>query len=352
MNDEESKEKNYEYVRLALPLMSEHDIPITPRNYAVWYKYVSGSSHELSETIDRMIKNKEDFSEEKNEKLYWKFCAEKDESELRRLREGLQQILGIILMVVKELTGQTEQYESAVSKSVSRLSEEVSGENIRDIVDEIIEETKAIGNHGRTIQNKLKETTEDLQEIQKDFEEAKSAALVDFLTGTPNRKALDEKFAEYAGEAVPGDKDLCLLMIDIDHFKKFNDKYGHIIGDEVLKFVAKRVKEIVRGRDFFARFGGEEFAVLLPQTPLPGAKVAAENIRKFFAEATMKTVAESLKLGTITVSIGVACYRRDESFEELIKRSDQALYYAKNAGRNRVATELDMTTDSGSESSE
>ena len=159
MNDGKSKEKNYEYVRLALPLMSEHDIPITPRNYAVWYKYVSGSSHELSKNIDRMIKNKEDFSEEKNEKLYWKFCAEKDESELRKLREGLQQILGIILMVVKELTGQTEQYESVVSKSVSKLSEEVADENIRDIVDEIIEETKAIGNHGRTIQKKLKETT-------------------------------------------------------------------------------------------------------------------------------------------------------------------------------------------------
>ena len=71
-------------------------------------------------------------------------------------------------------------------------------------------------------------------------------------------------------------------MIDIDHFKRFNDEYGHIVGDEVLKFVTKKTKEIVRGRDFLARFGGEEFVVILPQTPLSGAKTVAENIRAFF----------------------------------------------------------------------
>ena len=340
MCDDKYEEQIYEYVRIVLPLMSKHNIPITPKNYTVWYNHVSGSCHELSDTIDRMIEKKIIFDEEKSERLYQQFCVEKKENELRKYREGLQQILDTILREIMDLTGQTEQYESIISGSVSRLSEGVSEDDFSDIINEIIIETKAMGSHGKSIQQNLKETTENLKVIQKEFEEVKNAALVDFLTGAPNRKALDEKFNEYSDEAVPGDKDLCLLLIDIDHFKTFNDKFGHLIGDEVLKFVAKKIKDIVRGRDFFARYGGEEFSVLLPETPLSGAQIVAENIRKFFAESAIKSLSKSVKLGSITVSIGAACYRQGETFEELVFRSDKALYHAKNTGRNRVETEL------------
>jgi diguanylate cyclase len=188
----------------------------------------------------------------------------------------------------------------------------------------------------------LKETTDELEALQKEFEQAKTASLVDFLTGVANRKAFDDKLAKCASEASTDKSDLCLLLIDIDHFKKFNDDYGHIVGDEVLKFVTKKTKEIVRGRDFLARFGGEEFVVILPQTPLSGAKTVAENIRAFFSEAKLTAVATSKKLGKVTVSIGAALYRPGEPLETFINRSDQALYLAKNSGRNRVATESDL----------
>jgi diguanylate cyclase len=188
----------------------------------------------------------------------------------------------------------------------------------------------------------LKETTEELETLQKEFEQAKTASLVDFLTGVANRKAFDDTLAKCASEASTDKSDLCLLLIDIDHFKKFNDDYGHIVGDEVLKFVTKKTKEIVRGRDFLARFGGEEFVVILPQTPLSGAKTVAENIRSFFSEAKLTAVATSKKLGKVTVSIGAALYRPGEPVETFINRSDQALYFAKNSGRNCVATESDL----------
>ena len=232
MNDKKSAEELHNYVRLALPLMSKHNVPVTPRNYAVWYEYVSGSNNELCSTIDTML--------------------------------------------------------------------------------------------------------------EKEFEQAKTAATVDFLTGVANRKAFDETLAKCISEASSDHNDLCLLMIDIDHFKRFNDEYGHIVGDEVLKFVTKKTKEIVRGRDFLARFGGEEFVVILPQTPLSGAKTVAENIRAFFAEAKLTAVATSKKLGKVTVSIGAALYRPGEPLETFINRSDQALYFAKDSGRNRVATESDV----------
>lgn len=342
MDDKKSAEELHNYVRLALPLMSKHNVPVTPRNYAVWYEYVSGSNNELCSAIDTMLEKEEIFSEEQNEILYSRFCAEKDENELRKLREDLQQVLVSVLSEVSDLSGQTEKYESLVSKSVDELSEDASTEKIKNVVSEIIVETKAIGSFGKSLQDKLKETTEELETLQKEFEQAKTAATIDFLTGVANRKAFDETLAKCTNEASSDNSDLCLLMIDIDHFKKFNDEYGHIVGDEVLKFVTKKTNEIVRGRDFLARFGGEEFVVILPQTPLSGAKTVAENIRAFFSEAKLTAVATSKKLGKVTVSIGAALYRPGEPLETFINRSDQALYFAKDSGRNRVATESDV----------
>ena len=342
MDDKKSIEELHGYVRLIIPMMSKHYVPITPRNYTVWYEYVSGDNDELRKTIDAMIEEGEKFTEEKNETLYQRFFAKEDEIELRKLREDLQKVLETILNEINRMSGQTEKFEDIVSKSADRLSGNVSIQNVRNIVNGIIVETKKIGRFGTAINKKLKETTEELETLQIEFERAKSEALVDFLTGVANRKAFDETLATFVSEANSDHSDLCLLLVDIDHFKRFNDTYGHIVGDEVLKFVTKKIKEIVKGRDFLARFGGEEFAVILPQTSLPGAKSVAESIRAFFAQAKLKSTATSKKLGQITVSIGAACYRPGEPLEDYVNRSDQALYLAKNTGRNRVATESDV----------
>ncbi len=344
MDDKKTTDELHSYVRLILPLMSKHFVPITPKNYTVWYEYVSGDNSELRKAIDTMLEKGEKFSEKKNETLYRQFFVEKDENELRKFREDLQKVLETILYDIEGMSGQTEQYGTIVSKSVSKLSGNVSIQNIRNIVNEIIVETKKIGKFGKTIKEKLKETTEELETLQEEFDWAKTEALVDLLTGVANRKAFDETLAAIVGEANSDVSDLCLLKIDIDHFKKFNEKYGHIVGDEVLKFVTKKIKALVKGRDFLARFGGEEFAVILPRTSLAGAKSVAENVRTFFSRAKLKSTATSKKLGVITVSIGAACYRPGEPLENFINRSDQALCLAKDTGRNRVATESDIAS--------
>jgi len=335
-------EESAGYVRLALPLMSQYDIPITPRNYSVWYDYVSGKSKELREAIDSMIGKAEEFSDEINEMLYQRFCSEVEEGALTELRENLRQLLIDIFSEVAKLTEQAGEYEAIVSKSVDKLSDDVSIQDIRSVVDEIIVETKKIGKSGKDAQDKLQDATDELEALKQEFEQAKAAALVDFLTGVANRKAFDGAIKGSSEQAASASEPLSLLMIDIDHFKRFNDEYGHIVGDEVLRLVARKIKENVRGRDFVARYGGEEFAVILPGTQIGGARTVAENIRSSFSEGKLKRVKTSEYLGTITISIGAAQFRPGESLESFVDRSDQALYAAKEAGRNRVATESDL----------
>jgi diguanylate cyclase len=345
MDEKTSIAEVQSYVRLAIPLMTKHSIPIIPENYAVWYKYVSGADSNLNKTIDAIFEEGKQFTKEINESLHQQFCSESDENELKKLRADLRQILLTILKQVADLTGQTQGYETFIASSVNRLTEDASIDEVKKVIGDLIKETKTIGKFGRTIQNELKETTTALELLKQDFERVKMEALVDFLTGMPNRKAFSEALVKSIDEARSENKALCLLLIDIDHFKKFNDEFGHLIGDEILRLVAKKIKELVRGRDYAARFGGEEFVVILPQTPLAGAEVVAETIRSFFAKTKLRAVSTSKKLGTVTMSIGVSCYRKGEPEEQFISRADQALYLAKNTGRNRVATESDPVYD-------
>ena len=336
MNGTVSLEETARYVRLVLPLMTKHSVPITPKNYTTWYYYVSGKNKELQEVIDSIIEKNEPCSEETNESLYQRFAVEKEESMLNEIREQLQQTLLTVFRELDELSGQTQVYESTALQSVGKLSESMSVQDIRSILDEVIVATKKLRRSGEVTQQRLNETTKTLKVLQQEFIQTKNELLVDFLTGVLNRKGFDESLAKSVSEATDH---LCLLIIDIDHFKNFNDKYGHIVGDDVLQIVAKNIQKDVRGNDLIARVGGEEFAVILPKTPLLGAVTVAENVRASIARLKLEKKRKSEKLEPITVSIGVSQYRQGESLKDFVNRADDALYFSKNEGRNRVTAE-------------
>ena len=335
------KDESKGLVRIVLPLMAKHKVPITPQNYAVWYAYVSGEIDELQKALDTMIQNQAPFTDEINEKLCAKFGFITEVGEIKKLRDELLQVLLAILNDIAEINGETAHYESFLSKSVESLSKEVSVEDLRTIVECIISETKAIVEFGKATQKKIQNITSELTALKKTFEQTRTEALMDFLTGVANRKAFEEELIKLISEAAASAKELCLLVLDIDHFKQFNDQHGHAVGDEVLRFTAQKLKSRVRGNDFVARTGGEEFAILLPETSLAGAEAVAENIRSFFSTATLKTSGGDKKLGRITVSIGGAKYRTGEPAESFVQRADKAMYAAKVSGRNRVVLASD-----------
>lgn len=162
----------------------------------------------------------------------------------------------------------------------------------------------------------------------------KEAAQTDPLTGLFNRRFLTTSFHKEFANFKRYNTPLCCILLDIDHFKSINDSYGHDIGDLVLKNLAETISSLLREGDIFARYGGEEFMVLLPNTELNSAFHIAQRLRERIAETKIRLDEEDI---TYTISLGVTKTEdRDVSIEEIIKRSDQALYKSKSDGRNRV----------------
>ncbi len=340
--DQNTTDDSKSLVRIVLPMMARHQVPITPQNYAVWYAYANGDNSELQKTLDTMIENGDRFTDQQNEKLCAEFGFSSEANEIKKLRDELLQLLLSILNDISEINGETAHYESFLSNSVESLSKDPSIEDLKFIVECILSETKAIIEFGKTAQRKIQNITSELKVLKENFEQTRTEALMDFLTGVANRKAFEEELTKLTIEADALMKELCLLVIDIDHFKQFNDQHGHAVGDEVLRFTAQKLKSQVRGNDFVARTGGEEFAILLPETTLSGAEAVAENIRAFFSTASLKTSGGEKSLGRITVSIGGSKYRRGETTKSFVQRADTAMYSAKTAGRDRFRMAVDL----------
>jgi diguanylate cyclase len=193
--------------------------------------------------------------------------------------------------------------------------------------------TGAIG----TLKARLEASRQQVVELTEEVRRVREEALVDALTGLPNRRAFDRAFSAVLNEAQLDDAGPCLLMVDIDHFKQVNDSYGHLMGDKVLHALGRAFQANVKGKDTASRYGGEEFAVLLPQTSLEGAARLAETLRVTIARSRFRNVDSGEMVGNITISLGVACYCGGESEREFISRADCALYAAKALGRNRVS---------------
>jgi diguanylate cyclase len=209
-------------------------------------------------------------------------------------------------------------------------------EDLGEIVSVIVEDTKKMVEKNHALELQLVSSSRQVTELRENLDSVKKEAMTDGLTGLANRKAFDKNIRDAAEDATGTGLPLVLLMLDIDHFKTFNDTFGHQTGDQVLRLVARTLTDGVKGRDTAARYGGEEFAIILPETPLQFGVKVAETLRKGIEQKEVINKTSQAHLGRITLSIGVAEYKAGESVADFIGRADAALYDAKKQGRNRV----------------
>jgi len=329
----------------AMKAMATHTVPPTPQNYALWYAYVSGTPTELLRGIDTIIAQRLPFTEELSAQLAKRYLGDSTAS-IQVLETGgrLQAVIDQVRRYIDDQAGDIGNFGHTLDTFSSAIGKtQPPAAQMRALIADLISETQVMAERNHTLESRLGKIAGEVNVLRENLETVQREALTDALTGIPNRKFFDGRLKEATREAVRNKEPMSLLLCDIDHFKRFNDTYGHQIGDQVLKLVARSLSDSVKGRDTPARIGGEEFSIILPRTTIGQAIIVADQIRNTIARRKIVDRTTQDNYGEITLSFGAAEYRPDEPVAELIRRADAALYHAKRSGRNRVSTENDIT---------
>jgi diguanylate cyclase len=338
----EDYERTMAFADIALGQMKALQQVATPRNYEIWYAYASGCHPPLNQQINETLKAKGNISETDLTQIYESYLSPS------RLTERIDQVgsqvkgeIDQVMAMIDAAVGSATSYTESLAGATAQLDRSKDRDGLRAIVENLVQTTRVMEASNRLLEERLTASKLEINELQENLEAVRTESLTDPLTQLANRKFFDVSLEKAVAEAFLRNEALSLILTDIDHFKAFNDSFGHLTGDQVLRLVATTVKHNVKGKDTAARYGGEEFAVVLPNTALRAAVTVAEHIRRAVMAKEMMKRSTGEHLGRITISIGVAALRKGDNGPSLIERADTCLYAAKRHGRNRVTCETD-----------
>jgi diguanylate cyclase len=313
-----------------------------PRNYEIWYVYATGYNASLNKIINETLARNGKLTDADLEQIYETYLSHIKTTD--RIDEVGSRVIGEIDDVMKLLNdalGMSEVYDASLSSASEELSSVKGDERIKTIVEMLVRSTREMRETNKALEDRLTLSRNEISNLQQSLEAIRTESLTDPLTGLGNRKYFDRMIGGAVQNALVSGEPLSLLLFDIDHFKSFNDSYGHLTGDQVLRLVGLSLKQTIKGQDITARYGGEEFAVVLPNTALRQALTVADHIRRAVMAKELKKKSTGEILGRVTISVGVSMLKPGDDTDSLIERADACLYAAKRNGRNRVICEVD-----------
>lgn len=336
-------EREQGIARTALALMTECDVPATPDNFELFYAYASGETPAIAQAMGSLIAGRKPFTPEMLLDLRLRcLSSARAARAMDNFGGGVNDVITTVLGHLEAVGRETVNYQNTLSAASGELNADIrSPDDLRKLVNGLVAATREMEQRTKSLEGELQRSSQQVHDLRSKLDNVRKESLTDPLTGIANRKAFDEAVRQAMAQRAKEGEAVSLLLGDIDHFKAFNDNWGHQTGDQVLRLVASCLSENVKGRDTAARYGGEEFVVLLRGTGLKDATRVAEQIRQ--TVETKKLVKKSTGdiLGSITISIGVAEFTGDEDAESVIRRADSCLYGAKQHGRNLVINQND-----------
>ncbi len=334
------------YANAAIDLLKRATIPPYPQFYELLFTYATGVNPTLNARINEIFRAGE-ATTDVAERLYNEFLKAKDANErISGVSERMSKRIVAIHDAIDTAMITASSYSASLQMASGDLgSEETDGAALRQLANDLLAETRRMQEANYQLELNLSSSRDDIEALQRDLDDVRREALLDPLTKIYNRKAFDEGLHRSIRQAEEAGQHLCLMLLDIDHFKRFNDTWGHQTGDQVLRLVAMTLKSNIKGKDIAARYGGEEFAAILPDTDLEGAVILADNIRKAIQAKELLKRSTNEKLGRVTASFGVALFRSGDTASTLIERADRSLYAAKHNGRNKVVSETELGDD-------
>ena len=329
----------YELARKALAEMERHSVWPTALNFELWINYVADPESPLGKEITRLLNAGEAFTDHVSDELAAIYLPKARLNEqIQDAGDQLSKELRAVSRAISSAQKSSEAYGKTLAGASKVLGAEQDVPTLKATVDTLTAATRRVQRENKSLELRLAESSAEVARLRDHLEQVRRDATTDGLTNLANRKAFDEELERACAEADSAGQDLTLAVIDIDHFKSFNDTWGHQTGDQVLRFVASVIGRLGAPPRFAARYGGEEFAMLFPGESGDRAAAMLHEIREEISSRTLKRRSTNEDLGQITVSAGVAQRRPGETAHAVMERADTALYASKRGGRNRVTS--------------
>lgn len=346
MNDQaqvppQSQDLSHDLAERVVAAMRMHGSPSYPRAFEVWYAHLSGEIPAVSLAMNAVIASSEGkVSAADIDNIYERFIG--TERLARQAERTSLQVLGEIdglMELVDKALGSSELYHGRLAAMSEEVPPPTDRQKLREWVEALVMSTREEVTRKAQLEAQLRNSSNEIRNLREALESTRAEALTDSLTGLANRRHFEEMLQKSIDQATLRREPFALVMADIDFFKKFNDAHGHLTGDQVLRLVARTMRDKFKDKAVITRFGGEEFAIILPEADLIAGKFGAETVRQALLTRELIKRSTNENLGRITISLGVASYRRGDTAGSLVDRADQALMQAKRDGRNRTVTE-------------
>ena len=337
--DTVKRDRSAELLRLALPLLSAHGSDFGPQSYALWYAYVAGGGAELAAALDAVVAARGRLSPGETQRLFVSMVLAGEGRALEAVRQALAGVMGGMSSAAADTRASSERFLRAIgAESLCHGAPADAGQGASaPAASRLADQARAMGDSLASLNARLSASQQQIEQLREQLERVRQESLTDALTRLANRRAFEDALERAIAEQAASGAPVSLVMLDVDHFKRVNDEFGHLFGDQVLRMIGQVLTANLKGKDTTARFGGEEFAVLLPGTPLLAAFRVADQLRLAVAATGVHGKGAGTPATHVTVSCGVAALAPGEDAAGLIGRADAALYEAKRCGRDRVA---------------
>jgi diguanylate cyclase len=329
----------YVVARSALAFLEEHKLWPTALNFELVTHVVADPGSQLARELMRMLEDGEPLTDGIAEELAATYLPKmRLNEEIRDAGDALNKELAAVSNAIQVAQRSNAAYGQTLEGASQSLDEITDPTQLKAMVADLSSATSKVQQENHSLEHRLAESTSEVRRLKDHLEQVRRDATTDGLTNLANRKAFDEEVARACAEADAQGLSLTLAVLDIDHFKKFNDTWGHQTGDQVLRFVASVIGRVGAPPRFAARYGGEEFAMLFPRESARQVDRTLDEIRQEIGSRMLKRRSTNEDLGAVTISAGYAERRPGEAIHMAMERADAALYASKRAGRNRVTS--------------
>lgn len=328
-------------LKKTIPLMMKYSVPVNPTNYALWYTYASNAVPTLNRELDAAIKLYNTCPKFRAEQLYTKHIKIDAIDQAKDLQKSIDSMIGKVGETIGNTQTNAKSFEEAMTLCHSELEEldsiktPITSDEISGFVGDLLSKSMTMRDNAKSLGVSLNKAQQEIKSLRMELANSQQDALYDSLTGLLNRRSFEQ---EVDGLLALPDAKACLIIADIDKFKIFNDTHGHSLGDQVLKAVGKRLAISCSNGALAFRYGGEEFAILLPKSSIARAHEMAEKIRLSIERLAIKDRKSGETVANITCSFGVAPLLRGKEAIDSINLADERLYNAKQQGRNKVVS--------------